>query len=444
MNIAVIGTGYVGLVSGACFAEVGNRVTCVDVDEKKIKKLKKGIIPIYEPGLEEMVLRTYKHGDLQFSTSLKEAIQSVEIVFIAVGTPMGDDGSADLTYVLGVASEIGQAMEKELIVVDKSTVPVGTADKVRETIETELNKRGADIPFHVVSNPEFLKEGNAVRDFMYPDRVVLGSDSEDALKKMHALYGTFTFNHDRVISMDIRSAEMTKYAANCMLATKISFINEIANICERVGADANKVRLGIGSDNRIGYSFIYPGAGYGGSCFPKDVNALIKTSRDYGYTSRLLEAVDQVNHEQKKLVPSKIVKRFGEDLSGMTFGLWGLTFKPNTDDMREAPSITLVKELTSRGAKIQAYDPEGREQSEGYYLKDVKGIAYCDSKYDALKGAEAMILLTEWKEFRSPDFYEMGKLLNHKVIVDGRNQYDPEMMRVEGWEYMYIGEPGLG
>ena len=443
MNIAVIGTGYVGLVSGACFAEVGNRVTCVDVDEKKIKKLKKGQIPIYEPGLEAMVIRCHKHGDLQFSTSLKEAIRNVEIVFIAVGTPMGDDGSADLTYVLGVASEIGQSMEKELIIVDKSTVPVGTADKVHEAIEAELNKRGADIPFHVVSNPEFLKEGNAVRDFMYPDRVVIGSDSEEALKKMHALYGTFTFNHDRVISMDIKSAEMTKYAANCMLATKISFINEIANICERVGADANKVRLGIGSDNRIGYSFIYPGAGYGGSCFPKDVNALIRTSRDYGYTSRILEAVDQVNHDQKKLIPSKVVKRFGEDLSGMTFGLWGLTFKPNTDDMREAPSITLVKELTSRGAKVRAYDPEGREQSEGFYLKDIKDIEYCDSKYDALKGAEAMILLTEWKEFRAPDFYEMGKLLNNRVIVDGRNQYDPDMMREEGWEYMYIGEPGF-
>ena len=442
MNIAVIGTGYVGLVSGACFAEVGNRVTCVDVDAKKIERLKEGIIPIYEPGLEAMVLRTHKHGDLLFSTSLQKAIQSVEVVFIAVGTPMGDDGSADLTYVLGVAAEIGQAMERELIIVDKSTVPVGTADRVRETIAGELEKRGADIPFHVVSNPEFLKEGNAVRDFMYPDRVVIGSDSEDALKKMHALYGTFTFNHDRVISMDIRSAEMTKYAANCMLATKISFINEIANICERVGADANKVRLGIGSDSRIGYSFIYPGAGYGGSCFPKDVNALIKTSRDYGYTSRILEAVDQVNYDQKKLIPAKVVKRFGEDLSGLTFGLWGLTFKPNTDDMREAPSITLVKELTSRGAKVRAYDPEGREQSESYYLKDVKELEYCESKYDALKGAEAMILLTEWKEFRSPDFLEMGKLLKNRVIVDGRNQYDPEMMREEGWEYMYIGEPG--
>ncbi|MDC7222668.1 MAG: UDP-glucose/GDP-mannose dehydrogenase family protein [Spirochaetales bacterium] len=442
MNIAVIGTGYVGLVSGACFAEVGNRVTCVDVNEDKIEKLKKGIIPIYEPGLEEMVLRCHKHGDLHFSTSLKEAIQSVEVVFIAVGTPMGDDGSADLTYVLGVAKEIGQSMTKELIVVDKSTVPVGTADKVKATISAELKARKVDIPFHVVSNPEFLKEGNAVRDFMYPDRVVIGSDSEEGAKKMKALYGTFTFNHDRVITMDIRSAEMTKYAANCMLATKISFINEIANICERVGADANKVRLGIGSDGRIGYSFIYPGAGYGGSCFPKDVNALIKTSRDYGYTSRILEAVDQVNQDQKKLIPAKVVKRFGEDLSGMTFGLWGLTFKPNTDDMREAPSITLIKELTSRGAKVQAYDPEGREQSEGFYLKDIKGLEYCDSKYDALKGAEAMILLTEWKEFRSPDYIEMSKLLKNKIIIDGRNQYDPEAMKEYDWEYHFVGEPG--
>jgi UDPglucose 6-dehydrogenase len=442
MNIAVIGTGYVGLVSGACFAEVGNRVTCVDVNEEKIEKLKKGIIPIYEPGLEDMVLRTYKHGDLHFSTNLSEAIQNVEVVFIAVGTPMGDDGSADLTYVLGVAKEIGQAMNKELIIVDKSTVPVGTADKVQAAIAGELKTRGAQIPFHVVSNPEFLKEGNAVRDFMYPDRVVIGADSEEGVKKMKALYGTFTFNHDRVITMDIRSAEMTKYAANCMLATKISFINEIANICERVGADANKVRLGIGSDSRIGYSFIYPGAGYGGSCFPKDVNALIKTSRDFGYTSRVLEAVDQVNQDQKKLIPAKMVKRFGEDLSGMTFGLWGLTFKPNTDDMREAPSITLIKELTNRGAKVRAYDPEGREQSEGYYLKGVKGLEYCESKYEALKEADAMILLTEWKEFRSPDYIEMEKLLKNKIVFDGRNQYDSEAMKEYGWEYHYVGEPG--
>ena len=351
MNIAVVGSGYVGLVSGTCFSEMGNKVTCVDIDPKKIEKLENGIIPIFEPGLEQMVLKNVKNKNLFFTTNLGEAISDAKIVFIAVGTPMGDDGSADLQYVLAVAKSIGETMVNELVIVDKSTVPIGTADKVKATIQKELDKRGVQIKFHVVSNPEFLKEGAAINDFMKPDRVVIGTDSEYAELKMKELYHPFCMSHDRFIAMDIRSAEMTKYAANAMLATKISFMNEIATICEKVGADANQVRIGIGSDARIGYSFIYPGAGYGGSCFPKDVKALKKIAEENGYKANLITAVEDVNDAQKLVIAQKIVKRFGEDLTGLTFALWGLAFKPGTDDMREAPAIYVVKELVKKNQR---------------------------------------------------------------------------------------------
>ncbi|PQJ72076.1 UDP-glucose dehydrogenase family protein [Polaribacter butkevichii] len=440
MNVAVIGSGYVGLVSGTCFAEMGNKVTCVDIDQKKIQKLEEGIIPIFEPGLEQMVLKNVKNKNLFFTTNLGNAISDAEIVFIAVGTPMGDDGSADLQYVLAVAKSIGETMNKRLIVVDKSTVPIGTADKVKATIQAELDKRNENIEFSVVSNPEFLKEGAAIGDFMKPDRVVVGADSEYAVSKMKELYHPFCMSHDRFISMDIRSAEMTKYAANTMLATKISFMNEIANICERVGADANMVRIGIGSDKRIGYSFIYPGAGYGGSCFPKDVKALKKIAEENGYKANLIESVENVNDAQKLVIANKIVKRFGEDLSGMTFGLWGLAFKPGTDDMREAPAIYIVKELEKRGAKVKAYDPKAIEESKEFYLKDAKNITYCTSKYEVLQNADALILLTEWKEFRSPDFVEIKQQLKTPIIFDGRNQYNAFNLEEKGFEYFQIGK----
>ncbi|QXP66963.1 UDP-glucose/GDP-mannose dehydrogenase family protein [Polaribacter sp. AHE13PA] len=440
MNIAVIGSGYVGLVSGTCFAEMGNKVTCVDIDQKKIQKLEEGIIPIFEPGLEQMVLKNVKNKNLFFTTKLGEAISDAEIVFIAVGTPMGDDGSADLQYVLAVAKSIGETMQKRLIVVDKSTVPIGTADKVKATIQAELDKRGSDLEFSVVSNPEFLKEGAAIDDFMKPDRVVIGADSEYAFELMKQLYSPFFRTHDRFITMDIRSAEMTKYAANTMLATKISFMNEIANICERVGADANMVRIGIGSDKRIGYSFIYPGAGYGGSCFPKDVKALKKIAEENGYKANLIESVENVNDAQKLVIANKIVKRFGEDLSGMTFGLWGLAFKPGTDDMREAPAIYIVKELEKRGAKVKAYDPKAIEESKEFYLKEAKNITYCTSKYEVLQDSDALILLTEWKEFRSPDFVEIKQQLKNPIIFDGRNQYNAFNLEEKGFEYFQIGK----
>lgn len=439
MKIAVIGTGYVGLVSGTCFAEMGNRVTCVDVDKEKIEKLKKGIIPIYEPGLETMVLNNIANKNLFFTTDLAEAIKDVEVAFIAVGTPMGDDGSADLQYVLSVAKSIGETMQKKLIVVDKSTVPVGTADKVKETIQKELDKRGENIEFYVVSNPEFLKEGKAIQDFMKPDRIVIGADNQYAFDKMKTLYSSFFMQNDRFITMDIRSAEMTKYAANAMLATKISFMNEIANICERVGADVNKVRLGIGSDSRIGYSFIYPGCGYGGSCFPKDVLALNRLAKEVGYNAELIQSVDNVNNRQKYVIAEKVIKKYGKDLSNRTFAVWGLSFKPETDDMREAPAIYIIKELIKHGAKIQAYDPKAIHEAKVCYLKGVE-VNYVESKYEALKGADAMLLLTEWKEFRSPDFEEIGKLLKEKVIFDGRNQYIAYNLEEQGFEYVRIGK----
>lgn len=438
MKIAVIGTGYVGLVSGTCFAEVGNTVTCVDVNAKKIENLKKGIIPIYEPGLEAMVLNNIANKNLFFTTDIAQAIKQVEVVFIAVGTPMGEDGSADLQYVLSVAQSIGEAMEQHLIIVNKSTVPVGTADKIKEVIASALKKRGANIAFDIVSNPEFLKEGKAIQDFMKPDRVVIGAESSYAFEKMKALYSSFFLQHERFITMDIRSAEMTKYAANAMLATKISFMNEIANICERVGADVNKVRLGIGSDTRIGYSFIYPGCGYGGSCFPKDVLALKKLAEEVNYKAELIESVDNVNNRQKLLIAEKVIKKYGKDLKGRTFAIWGLAFKPETDDMREAPAIYIIKKLIAQGAQIRAYDPKATHEAKIFYLKDY-AIEYVESKYEALKGADALLLLTEWKEFRSPDFEEIGKLLKDKVIFDGRNQYNAFNLPSMGFKYIQIG-----
>jgi UDPglucose 6-dehydrogenase len=440
MNITVIGSGYVGLVSGTCFSEMGNRVICVDIDPIKIEKLNKGIIPIFEPGLDQMVLKNVKNKNLFFTTELDKTLKDSEIAFIAVGTPMGADGSADLQYVLAVAKSIGKSMQKRLVVVDKSTVPIGTADKVKATIQAELDIRNSDLEFDVVSNPEFLKEGAAIDDFMKPDRVVIGADTDYAFKLMKQLYSPFLRSHDRFITMDIRSAEMTKYAANAMLATKISFMNEIANICEKVGADANQVRIGIGSDKRIGYSFIYPGAGYGGSCFPKDVKALIKIAKEHGYESKLITAVEEVNDAQKLVIAQKIVKRFGEDLTGFTFGVWGLAFKPGTDDMREAPAIYVIMELVSRGAKINAYDPKAIDEAKEHYLKGVQNISYVASKYDVLKDSDALVLLTEWKEFRSPDFEEIKNQLKLPIIFDGRNQYNTFNLESIGFEYYQIGK----
>jgi UDPglucose 6-dehydrogenase len=440
MNIVVVGSGYVGLVSGACFAEMGNYVTCVDVNDAKISKLNKGVIPIYEPGLDAMILRNVQQNNLTFTTDLSNAITKATIVFIAVGTPMGEDGAADLQYVLAVAKSIGKAMDNELVIVNKSTVPVGTADSVRTTVQSELDDRGVSLNFHLVSNPEFLKEGAAIDDFMKPDRVVIGADSAYAFNVMKQLYSPFFRTHDRFITMDIRSAEMTKYAANAMLATKISFMNEIANICERVGADANQVRVGIGSDNRIGYHFIYPGVGYGGACFPKDLKALQKMATIHEYEPTLIKAVENVNTAQKLVIANKIVKRFGENLKGLVFGVWGLAFKPGTDDMREAPSIYVIKELAKRGAKVSVYDPKAMEVAKTYYLKEVKNITYCTSKYEVLQDAYALILLTEWKEFRSPDFEEIKAQLKNPIIFDGRNQYNAFRLEEKGFEYFQIGK----
>ena len=439
MKVAVIGTGYVGLVTGTCFANMGNTVWCVDVDSQKIENLKQGIVPIYEPGLSEMVLNNYKQGHLHFTTQIQEALETCNICFIAVGTPMGEDGSADLQYVLNAAESIGKYMSHHMYVVDKSTVPVGTAAKVRNQIQKELNKRESNLTFDVISNPEFLKEGSAISDCMKPDRIVIGVDSTNAEETMRELYKPYLMDTDNFIIMDIASAEMTKYAANSMLATKISFINEIANICERVGADVNKVRKGIGSDKRIGYSFIYPGCGYGGSCFPKDVSALIKTAGEYGYETQLLKSVEQVNDAQKQILVTKVKQRFGEDLSGKVIAVWGLAFKPDTDDMRESAAITIIQRLTELGANVQAYDPKAMEEAKQCYLKGNDHVVYCESKYDALKGADALMLITEWKEFRSPDFYEIRERLKKPVIFDGRNQYNRKSIEKYGFEYYQIG-----
>ena len=437
MKVGVIGSGYVGLVAAACFAEMGNKVICVDVDERKISSLKLGDVPIYEPGIEPLVYDNQKKGTLIFTTNIKEALDESTIVFIAVGTPMGDDGSADLKYVLQVAEDIGNNMSHHLIVVDKSTVPVGTADLVRDKIQKTLNNRDCDLTFDVVSNPEFLKEGAAIDDFMRPDRVVVGADNEESLESMRELYAPFTFNHDRFIGMDIRSAEMTKYAANAMLATKISFINEMANICEHVGADINQVRIGIGSDKRIGYQFIYPGCGYGGSCFPKDVKALINIADNSGYKAELISSVEKVNNRQKNILFKKIVDRFGSELKDLKFAVWGLSFKPGTDDMREAPSINLIKSITQSGGNVSAYDPKAIDQAK-FYLKDVT-LEYHSDKYSALENADAVILVTEWKEFRAPDFQKMSKLMRSKVLIDGRNQFSSQQIKKHGFEYYQIG-----
>ncbi len=439
MRISMIGSGYVGLVSGACFAQMGNNVTCVDIDDAKINKLQQGIVPIFEPGLEEMIQENIKQNTLHFTTDIDTAIASSTLAFIAVGTPMGEDGSADLQYVLAVAKTIGKAMQQHIVVVDKSTVPVGTADKVRETIQTELNSRKSKLTFDVVSNPEFLKEGAAIQDFMSPNRVVIGADNDKVMDLMHELYTPFMTKNDRFIGMDIKSAEMTKYAANAMLATKISFMNEIANICEQVGADVNQVRHGIGSDNRIGYSFIYPGCGYGGSCFPKDVQALVKTAQNHGYNPRILEAVEAVNTDQKSVLAHKVIQRLGTDLAGKKFAVWGLAFKPETDDMRAAAAITIINMLTAHGADIVAYDPKARHEAETCYLKDNKKVSYVDSKYEALKNADAILLITEWQEFRSPDFDEIKKLLKYPLFFDGRNQFKQQRMEAMGFEYIQIG-----
>tara|TARA_R110002051_G_C8755825_1_gene500916 strand:- start:703 stop:2028 length:1326 start_codon:yes stop_codon:yes gene_type:complete len=440
MYLTVIGTGYVGLVSGTCFAEMGNTVTCVDIDTNKIENLKKGIIPIYEPGLEQMVKRNVDNKTLYFSTDLANSLKKTNIAFIAVGTPMGEDGAADLQYVLQVASDIGDYMQQKLVIVDKSTVPVGTADKVKAKIQERLDLRKVDIPFEIVSNPEFLKEGDAINDFMKPDRVVIGVESQEAEEQMKSLYAPFFRTQNRMISMDVRSAEMTKYVANAMLATKISFMNEIANICELVGADVNKVRVGIGSDSRIGYSFIYPGSGYGGSCFPKDVKALKRTAQQHGYTPRLIDAVEKVNNDQKFVIANKVIQHFGENLTNKTFAIWGLAFKPETDDMREAPAIYIIKELVKRGAKIHAYDPKAMHEAKSFYLKDLKDVTYFGSKYEVLKNTDALLLLTEWKEFRSPDFEELKIQLKEPVIFDGRNQYSSLNLNEKGFTYYQIGK----
>lgn len=438
MKLSIIGTGYVGLVTGTCFAEMGNTVYCVDTDQKKIDALQQGIIPIYEPGLSELVKDNYQQGNLHFTTQIQEALQETSLCFIAVGTPMDKDGSADLQYVLEVAREIGQYMVRDMVVVDKSTVPVGTADKVAEVIQEQLNQREVDYKFQVVSNPEFLKEGCAVKDCMSPDRIVIGVPNPQTEKMMRELYDPFIRNRDRFIVMDVRSAEMTKYASNAMLATRISFMNEMANICERVGANINQVRKGMGSDSRIGYSFLYAGCGYGGSCFPKDVQALMKTAHDHGYEAQILQSVEAVNYDQKRVLIRKILKKYGENLSGKIFALWGLAFKPETDDMREAASVVMIHELIKRGATIRAYDPKATETAR-QILSDVEGITYETSKYTALCGVDALILVTEWKEFRSPDFDEMKMRMKAPVIFDGRNQYHRETLNNLGFEYIQIG-----
>jgi UDPglucose 6-dehydrogenase len=439
MKVSIIGTGYVGLVTGTCLADYGNDVYCVDVDADKIENLKKGIISIYEPGLNVMVQNNYEAGRLKFTTDIQEALINSNICFIAVGTPMGEDSNVDLQYILAVAESIGNYMAHHMYVVDKSTVSVGTAERVRRVIQKQLNLRKKDLTFDVISNPEFQKEGVAVTDCSHPDRIIIGADSIKAAGVMKELYLPFVRNTENIIFMDIPSAEMTKYAANAMLATKISFMNEIANICERVGADVNKVRRGIGSDTRIGYHFIYPGCGYGGSCFPKDVEALIKTSKKFGYEPSILPAVEKVNQNQKLVIPAKIMKRFGDNLEGKTFCIWGLAFKPDTDDMREAPSVLIINELVKHGATIRAYDPKAVEQAQTCYLKDIDAIEYCKTKYDALLGCDALVLVTEWKEFRAPDFMEIKMRLNNAIIFDGRNQYDKHKLKDMGFEYYQIG-----
>lgn len=438
MRITIFGTGYVGLVTGACLAEVGHHVMCMDVDQAKIDRLREGIIPIYEPGLEPIVAHNTAAGRLQFTTDVVEAVDYGELQFIAVGTPSDEDGSADLKYVLAVAGSIGEHMNDYKVVIDKSTVPVGTADKVREAVRGKLLERSADIDFDVVSNPEFLKEGAAVDDFMKPDRIIVGTDSDRPQELLRELYYPFNRNHERVIFMDVRSAELTKYAANAMLATKISFMNEVANLAERLGADIEHVRRGMGSDPRIGYHFIYPGCGYGGSCFPKDVKALAWTAREYDYEARLLDAVEAVNSAQKHVLFDKVSHYYGGDLAGKTVALWGLAFKPKTDDMREAPSRVLMEKLWAAGASVQAFDPEAMEETQRIY-PDQPGLQLCGTKEQALKGADCLVICTEWKEFRSPDFAQIAAAIRSPVVFDGRNLYDEKMLGRHGLSYYAIG-----
>jgi len=446
MNICVIGTGYVGLVAGTCFAESGNDVTCVDIDAKKIDRLNNGDVPIYEPGLEELIKRNKEDGRLKFTTDLSAAVKESLICFIAVGTPPGEDGSADLKYVLEVARGIGRAMDGYRIIVDKSTVPVGTADKVKAAVRSELQKRGVSYEFDVVSNPEFLKEGAAIDDFMKPDRVVIGVDSKKAAEIMEELYSPFVRTNKPILVMDVKSAEMTKYAANAMLATKISFINEIANLCELVGADVANVRRGIGSDSRIGFEFLFPGVGYGGSCFPKDVQAIIRTGSEYGYDLKILKAVEAVNYRQKEVLVDRILKHFqpsalslqpsGKPLDGKTIGIWGLSFKPRTDDMREAPAITIINRLLEAGAKIKAHDPEAMDEARKVFGDR---IVYVKDNYEVVRDADALVVVTEWNEFRRPNFDKMKSLMKSPVIFDGRNIYEPKEMKEHGFTYYGIG-----
>ncbi|MEO2218921.1 UDP-glucose/GDP-mannose dehydrogenase family protein [Chromobacterium vaccinii] len=438
MKITVIGSGYVGLVTGTCLAETGYHVCCLDVDPRKIEILQNGGIPIFEPGLEDMVKRNVAAGRLHFTTDVAASVAFGEVQFIAVGTPPDEDGSADLQYVLAAARNIARHMTGYRVVVDKSTVPVGTADKVRAAIADELAQRGADLPFSVVSNPEFLKEGAAIEDFMRPDRVVIGVDDDRAAEIMRRLYKPFQRSHERVLLMDVRSAELTKYAANAMLATRISFMNELANLAETMGADIEQVRQGMGSDPRIGYHFLYPGVGYGGSCFPKDVKALVQTAKENGHTLRVLTAVEEANDSQKLRLVEKVVSRFGEDLSGRRLALWGLAFKPNTDDMREAPSRVIVEELTRRGAEIVAFDPVAAHEAQRV-MSGVNGVAFADDMMQALQGADALLIVTEWKMFRAPDFEAIRRSLKQPLIFDGRNMYDPAWLREQGFDYHAIG-----
>ena len=437
MKIVVVGTGYVGLVSGACLADVGVNVICIDVNKEKIDNLNKGIIPIYEPGLEAIVERTTERNRLQFSTNLKDHIHEADAVFIAVGTPPGEDGSADLQYVKQVAKEIGQAMTDYLVVVTKSTVPVGTSHIIKNIIEEELTKRDVSFSFDVASNPEFLKEGAAIKDFMSPDRVIIGVESEKAKEVLERIYRPFQLNGYRIIYMDITSAELTKYAANSMLATRISFMNDMANLCELVGANITQVRHGIGSDPRIGSKFLYPGVGYGGSCFPKDVKALIQTGKELGHPLRMLEAVEAINNDQKTLIVEKVKQHFNNDLKGKIIGVWGLSFKPNTDDMREAPSVLIINELLAAGCSIKVYDPVAMEEAKKH-ISD-KNITWCERGYHAIEDVDALVLVTEWNEFRSPDWQEMANKMNKHVIFDGRNIYERETLEKKGFTYYGIG-----
>ncbi|TWI12669.1 UDP-glucose dehydrogenase family protein [Aerolutibacter ruishenii] len=440
MRVTIFGTGYVGLVTGTCLADVGHDVVCVDIDAAKVDGLNNGIVPIFEPGLEPMVKSNHAAGRLRFTTDAGAAIGHGDVVFIAVGTPPDEDGSADLKYVLAVARTIGQHLKRTVVVVDKSTVPVGTADKVRATIKAELATRGESFEFHVVSNPEFLKEGDAVNDCMRPDRIVIGADDAGAVEKLKRLYAPFNRSHERIVVMDVRSAELTKYAANAMLATKISFMNEIANIAERVGADVEMVRQGIGSDPRIGWHFIYPGAGYGGSCFPKDVQALARTAQQHGYSAELLESVEAVNDRQKGHLFELMVRHYGsaDALRGKTVAVWGLAFKPNTDDMREASSRTLLPQLWQAGAKVRAYDPEAHDEAQRIF-GDRDDLLLCDSAYQALVDVDALVVVTEWKQFRSPDFGRVRDALRDKVVFDGRNLYHPDELEAMGLAYYGIG-----